>query len=127
MADESKIRDYFSENLHMIEDELTLIDKEYYLPNAEGASGKVDILAKDRFGHYVIIEIKKSDKTAREALHELYKYIALMRLESGFDFDKPHWEYFYHQSKEMILNTNISKHLIDEFFNLNEKGRGGRV
>ncbi len=48
-------------------------------------------------------------------------------IDSGFDFTKPHWEYFYHQSKEMILNANISKHLIDEFFSLNEKSREGRI
>jgi anaerobic magnesium-protoporphyrin IX monomethyl ester cyclase len=48
-------------------------------------------------------------------------------IDSGFDFTKPHWEYFYHQSKEMILNANISKHLIDEFFSLNEKSRKGRI
>lgn len=47
--------------------------------------------------------------------------------KSGFEFDKHHWEYFYHQSTEMIMNTKISQHLIDEFFNLNEKGKGERV
>lgn len=47
--------------------------------------------------------------------------------QSGFEFDKHHWEYFYHQSKEMIINTKISPQLIEEFFNLNEKGKGGRV
>jgi len=47
--------------------------------------------------------------------------------ESGFDFDKPHWEYFYHQSREMILNADISEHLIEQFFSLNEKGRKGRI
>ena len=47
--------------------------------------------------------------------------------KEGFDFDKPHWEYFYHQSKEMIINSNISKHLVDEFFNINEKCKGKRI
>jgi len=47
--------------------------------------------------------------------------------KDGFDFDKPHWEYFYHQSKEMIISKHISKSLINDFFNLNEKGKGGRV
>ncbi|KKR33234.1 MAG: protein involved in methylthiolation of isopentenylated A37 derivatives in tRNA [Candidatus Gottesmanbacteria bacterium GW2011_GWC2_39_8] len=47
--------------------------------------------------------------------------------QSGFEFDKHHWEYFYHQSKAMILNTGISRHLINEFFALNDKGKGKRV
>jgi anaerobic magnesium-protoporphyrin IX monomethyl ester cyclase len=47
--------------------------------------------------------------------------------ESGFDFDKPHWEYFYHQSKEMILTKDISPDLVERFFDLNEKGKEGRI
>lgn len=47
--------------------------------------------------------------------------------QSGFEFDKHHWEYFYHQSKAMILNTGISRHLINDFFALNDKGKGKRV
>jgi radical SAM superfamily enzyme YgiQ (UPF0313 family) len=46
---------------------------------------------------------------------------------SGHDFSKAHWEYFYHQSKEMIINSNLSKHLVDEFFNINEKCKGKRI
>ncbi|MBI4267982.1 MAG: radical SAM protein [Chloroflexi bacterium] len=47
--------------------------------------------------------------------------------KSGERPDKPHWEYFYHQSQEMILNNNISPGLLEEFFSLNELGKGGRV
>lgn len=40
---------------------------------------------------------------------------------------KKHWEYFYHQSKDMIMNTNISPDVIDEFLSLNEYGKGHRI
>jgi len=33
---------------------------------------------------------------------------------------KEQWEYFYHQSGEMIINDNLSKNIIDEFLALNE-------
>lgn len=37
--------------------------------------------------------------------------------------DKDHWEYFYHQSRSMIMNSKLSKELVNEFLNLND----GRV
>lgn len=54
---------------------------------------------------------------------EMYKDLSAR----GFNFDKSHWEYFFHQSKEMIMNTRISPELLDDFFSLNEKGKGKRV
>ena len=47
--------------------------------------------------------------------------------KSGKKLDKKHWEYFYHQSQEMILNHDLDPRLLDEFFALNEWGKGGRV
>ncbi len=47
--------------------------------------------------------------------------------KSGRKLDKEHWEYFYHQSQEMILNHDIAPELLSEFFSLNEWGKGGRV
>ena len=34
--------------------------------------------------------------------------------------DKEHWEYFYHQSREMIMNDKLSQGIIEEFLSLNE-------
>ncbi|MBO0469479.1 DUF91 domain-containing protein [Enterococcus sp. DIV0242_7C1] len=76
---ESHIRDYLSENLNFLSDELSLIGKEYLLPNNDGTKGYVDLLAKDKQGNYVIIEIKRSNQTARQALHEIFKYSALLK------------------------------------------------
>ncbi|ALS38447.1 hypothetical protein ABID30_002248 [Enterococcus rotai] len=76
---ESQIRDYLAENLNFLSDELSLIGKEYLLPNNDGTKGYVDLLAKDKQGNYVIIEIKRSNQAARQALHEIFKYSALLK------------------------------------------------
>ena len=80
---EARIRDYLADNLSVIEGDLLLVKKEFELANAVGAGGKIDILTKDRFGHFVVIEIKRSDQTARAALHELTKYVALLKSSLG--------------------------------------------
>ncbi len=54
---------------------------------------------------------------------EMYKGL----VNDGFDFSKCHWEYFFHQSKEMLLNTKISEDLRESFLNLNEQGKGERL
>lgn len=70
---EDELRDKLSQNLELIDSDLTLIKNEFYLPNSEGTRGFVDILAKTN-KQYVIIELKKSNQTSREAIHELFKY-----------------------------------------------------
>lgn len=40
---------------------------------------------------------------------------------------KNHWEYFFHQSKEMILTSQIDEKTIDEFLALNELSKGKRI
>ena len=72
---ENTIRDFLINQLEMIEPGLESLAKEHYLPNTLGTRGFVDILAKDSFGRFVIIELKRSDAASREALHEVLKYI----------------------------------------------------
>lgn len=76
---ESSIRDALLLNLSIVEEGLTPIAREHYLRNSSGASGFLDILARDSDGRLVIIEIKKTDSAAREAVQELFKYAALLR------------------------------------------------
>lgn len=45
--------------------------------------GFVDILASDATGMLVVIEVKRSDSTAREAIHEVLKYVELLQRERG--------------------------------------------
>lgn len=76
---ENAIRDFLAERLELVEPGLTLVDREHYLKNAQGAAGFLDIFARDQSGRLVIIEIKRTDAAAREALQELFKYAALIR------------------------------------------------
>src|SRR2546430_15881603 len=80
---EARLRDELSKRLDLLEPGLTLQAVEFRLPNRQGASGSIDILATDRFSAMVIIEIKKSNQTARQALHELHKYVALIKYDHG--------------------------------------------
>lgn len=76
---EADIRDHLAVQLDLIEPGLTLLDTEFYLPNAQGALGFLDIFTRDTEGKLVIIGIKRTDKAAREAIQELYKYVPLLR------------------------------------------------
>jgi len=76
---EAGIRDYLAEHLNLLSADLFLIGKEFHLKNSKGSDGFVDILAKDSYNNYVIIEIKKSNQAARQALHEVVKYVALLK------------------------------------------------
>jgi hypothetical protein len=80
---EARLRDELAKRLELLEPGLTLRSVEYRLPNQHGASGSIDILATDRYAATVIIEIKKSNQSARQALHELHKYIALVKFDHG--------------------------------------------
>ena len=81
---EADLRDFLSANLDLIERGLTLLKTEFKLPNKVGAKGSVDILARDQHGHLVIIELKISNKSARSAIHEIFKYVTLVRDAAGF-------------------------------------------
>ncbi|MFW3344371.1 endonuclease NucS domain-containing protein [Aliarcobacter butzleri] len=72
---EDKIRDKLITRLDILDSDLTLIDKEDFLPNEKGTRGFIDILAKDSQNRFVIIELKRSKASSREALHEILKYI----------------------------------------------------
>lgn len=79
MRIEEQIRDFLADNLDFISKELTLIQKEYYLPANIGSKGYIDILAKDNFSNFVIIEIKRSEQAARQTINELLKYQGLVK------------------------------------------------
>jgi len=85
---ESILRGELATRLDLVEKNLTLLEVEYFLPNAEGASGFVDILARDGRGDLVIIELKRSDQSARQALHELEKYVGLLAVNAGLRIDQ---------------------------------------
>ena len=80
---EAVIRDALAENLSILEHGLILFETESPLMSRNGAGGRIDILARDEYGNYVIVEIKKSDHSAREALHEIFKYTSILKHELG--------------------------------------------
>lgn len=79
LPNENAIRDNLIERLDIIEPGLILVDREHYLKNTKGASGFLDVFARAANDQLVIIEIKRTDAAAREALQELFKYAALLR------------------------------------------------
>jgi hypothetical protein len=83
MVHENEIQNKLSGMLDIFEPFLTIIQTNYKLPNSKGTKGFIDILAKDSTGAFVIIELKRTDQAAREALHEVTKYAALLQREKG--------------------------------------------
>ena len=76
---ESQIRDLLIDNLHVIDPTYRLLIKEAYLPSKIGTSSFIDILACNETGKYIVIEVKKSNVTGRQALHELFKYLEAIK------------------------------------------------
>ncbi len=106
---ETNIRDYIASNLDIVEHNLKLIDTEYYLKHTGASSGFVDILAQDEYNQFVVIEIKRSDVSARNSLNELFKYLYL--LKNNYNVDD-------HDIRFIILSTTWHELLIpySEFF-----------
>lgn len=44
--------------------------------------------------------------------------------KSGKKMDKEHWEYFYHQSQDMLVNDGLDPAVLKEFFALDKSGEG---
>ncbi|WAE75927.1 endonuclease NucS [Streptomonospora nanhaiensis] len=85
---EKHIRDYLAVHLDLIEEGLRLEKVEYYLPNSTGARGFIDILARDHHKIWVVIELKRSRDSARQALNEVTKYTELLRREKSVRKDR---------------------------------------
>ncbi|MBO1022601.1 DUF91 domain-containing protein [Methylobacterium sp. SD274] len=76
--DEDELRDYIADRLELIEQNLSIIGREYQLENLDGAGGRIDILARDPYRHLLCIEVKRSNNSARATLNELSKYVSLL-------------------------------------------------
>jgi RecB family endonuclease NucS len=72
----------------LLEPGLRLVAEEYPLSNASGTGGRIDILARDQHQMWVVIELKRADKTAREAANEIAKYAELLRRHKGLPADR---------------------------------------
>jgi len=47
-------------------------------------------------------------------------------IERGYKLDKKPWEYFYHQTGDMMVNDHLSEELVDEFLDLNKLNDSGK-
>ncbi|WP_413707566.1 endonuclease NucS domain-containing protein [Ralstonia sp. Ralssp110] len=80
---EAELRDRIAENVALLEEGLQLLNKEQYIPNSLGTRSFVDLYARDSRGHHVLIELKRSDAAAREAIHEVHKYVEGVKRHLG--------------------------------------------
>ena len=82
-------------------------------------------------------DLKETIKFAREIDADYYSLSVLAPyygtklyfdlMEQGFELDKKPWEYFYHQTRDLMVNNKISKDVLDEYLSLNdlnERGKG---
>lgn len=93
---ESEIRDKLAERLKLIDIHLKLVSKEHTVKLPDGRIAFIDILAKDDFGCYTVIEIKKSNQTSRSAVQQLYKYANFLKVARRLE---------QHQIRCMIVST----------------------
>jgi hypothetical protein len=112
---ESKIRDWLADNLSFIENGLQLIRKEFPLPDNIGAKGFVDLLCKDIYNNFVIIEIKRSNTSARQTITEVFKYHSLIKhnfkareSEIRIVIISTHWNELIRAYSEIYHKTNIA-------------------
>jgi hypothetical protein len=80
---EADLRDLLANNIAILEPGLTLLKKEQYIPHPLGTKSFTDLYAKDVSGQHVLIELKKNDASAREALHEIHKYVEGVKQHLG--------------------------------------------
>lgn len=112
---EAPLRDLISNQLSALEDGLTLLDIERYIPSSMGTRSFIDILAKDARGRWVLIEVKRSDAAAREAIHEIYKYVEAVKGHLGARDDEiraiiasTDWKELLSPFSRFVHDTSIS-------------------
>lgn len=72
---ESALRDLIAQKISQLKPGLTLLQKEQYIPGEHGTKSFIDLYARDEKGRHVLIELKRSNTAARQALHEVSKYV----------------------------------------------------
>jgi hypothetical protein len=111
---ESQIRDLLIQNLHILNPNYKFLSKEAYLPSEIGTRSFIDILASDGNGKYVVIELKKSNVSARQAIHELFKYLEAIKENLAVKTDEielvivsTEWDELLVPFSSFLSNTNL--------------------
>jgi len=105
---ENEIRDLICQNINIIGSDLTLIDKEKFIPNNLGTRSFIDIYAKDRNNSHVLIELKRSN-------HEVIKYAEGIKSYFGANDDEirliiasTEWDELLVPFSSLIHNTSFN-------------------
>lgn len=114
---ESQLRDLIANNLDRLEKGLVLLAKEEYIPNPLGTRGFIDIYARDERGNHVLIELKRSNAAAREAIHEIYKYVEGAKRHLGAKDDEIRVMIVSTEWKELLVP--FSKFISETELNVN--------
>ena len=80
---ESALRDLIAQKISQLKPGLTLLQKEQYIPGEPGTKSFIDLYARDENGRHVLIELKRSNTAARQALHEVSKYVEQVKQHFG--------------------------------------------
>ena len=80
---ESILRDLIAQKIQKLKPDLTLLQKEQYIPNEYGTKSFIDLYATDEEKRHVLIELKRSDAAARQAIHEVNKYVESVKRHFG--------------------------------------------
>lgn len=80
---ESTLRDLIAQNIEKLKPGLTLLQKEQYIPNEHGTKSFIDLYATDKRNRHILIELKRSTVSARQAIHEVNKYVESVKQYFG--------------------------------------------
>ncbi len=99
MGDESNLQNFLLKNIHIIEPDLIVLEKEYALKMPDGKNRFIDILAEDKNNHLVIIELKVN-RGYEKVIGQVLLYRNLLKRKHA---DK--------QIRVLIIAKNISNEL----------------
>ncbi|MCT3758328.1 DUF91 domain-containing protein [Elizabethkingia anophelis] len=109
------IRDWLVDNPNFIEEGLQVIDKEHYLRDDVGTNAFIDILCKDIYNNFVIVEIKRSDIASRQAFTEVLKYAELIKSkysarnsEIKIIIISTHWDEMIRAYSHLCFNSDFA-------------------
>lgn len=112
---EAALRDLLAAQLSALDPGLKLVEIEKYIPSDIGTRSFIDILARDNRERWVLIELKRSDAAARQAIHEIYKYTETVKKHLGARDDElraiivsTEWKELLVPFSRLVQDTSIS-------------------